>query len=144
MNKLTKTKQEKNKIVIETRGRPKANVKLPKRGVFTVDSVWAQHPHLTKVTIGKYIKKAKDEGVITLIDKKINATNYKGQPCRYYRFGKIKDVKMTFEPKKPKPRKYKPKAKVKPEIIVTVEPDINKSIDFPVLIDVNEDDLVVA
>jgi len=118
---MTKTKNTKNitktktiKVEVKpSRGRPRAVINFPPKGkVFTVKTLNKQFPKFTKVTIGKICKEAKEKGIITLIDKKISASNGKGRPELFYQFGKIKNVKMTFVPKKPV-KKYKPKSKIK-------------------------------
>lgn len=92
------------------RGRPPAIISFPKRGIFTVKTLNQKYPQYTKVTIGKLVKRAVENKQITMVDKKIVAGNGKGQPERFYRFGKIKNVKISFVPKTPK-KVYKPKAK---------------------------------
>ena len=96
-------KTKKNPVKKETRGRPAAivNLKIFKNKIFTAKSLHSKHSNFTLVTIQKILKKAKEDKIITLVDKKILDKTGRGRPILFYRYGKINNVKMTFKPKKP-------------------------------------------
>jgi hypothetical protein len=97
----TNSKSITTKVKVETRGRPAAIIKYPKTGIFTAKTLHLKHPGYTLVTIQKSIKRDRENNIITLIDKKIVDKTGRGRPLLYYKFGKVKNVKISFVPKKP-------------------------------------------
>ncbi len=87
---LNETKVIKEKIegIVETRGRKTVDINYPKDGSrFTVISIYKKMQNNknpknrpTRMTITKYFKRFKDQGLIKIIEKKIVHPSGKGRP----------------------------------------------------------------